>query len=435
MSLDRGAQLGDYVVLETLGAGGMGEVYRARDARLGREVALKVLPDRLANDPDRGARFEREAKLLASLNDPAIAHLYGFHEQDGTAFLAMEIVEGETLAERIARGPIPEDEARELFLQIASGLEAAHESGVVHRDLKPANIKLTPEGRVKILDFGLAKGLGPESEPEADVSQSPTLTRGTALGAILGTAAYMSPEQARGKAVDKRTDVWAFGCCLYEASTGRPAFEGETVSDILGSVLRDEPAYESVPGTLRTLVGRCLVKNPKERLRDIGDARIELSAPTTPPTASEPKAPHRSSAPFVAALGVALALAAWGWLRDSTTPTPPVVRSSLVLPHPSRSEPTGPRSPSPATAGACSRSSRWTARPVSTSASSTKRPAGCSQGRKERSRLSFLRTESQSASSRTTGSPRCPSREAPQAWRPGYPQSRAGACGSTNSVS
>ena len=217
MSLSLGTMLGVYEILAPIGKGGMGEVYRARDTKLGREVAIKVLPEELAKDRERVSRFEREAKLLASLNHPAIATLYGFEE----GFLVMELVEGETLAERIARSSLPIDEAIPLFIQIAEGLEAAHEKGIIHRDLKPPNIKITPDGKIKILDFGLAKAFAPEADVAAETSKSPTLTKGTALGAIMGTASYMSPEQARGKTIDKRTDIWAFGCCLYEARSGK----------------------------------------------------------------------------------------------------------------------------------------------------------------------------------------------------------------------
>ncbi len=230
-----GERLSHYEIVDKLGEGGMGEVYRAKDTKLGREVAIKVLPAELSQDKDRRSRFEREAKLLAALNHPCIATLYGFEESEGTPFLVMELVEGETLAERIARGVIPMDEALPLFRQIVEGLESAHEKGVIHRDLKPPNIKITPDGHIKILDFGLAKAF---DEPNAHVatSHSPTLTRGTALGAIMGTAAYMSPEQAKGKTVDKRGDIWAFGCVLYEVLTGKKTFEGESVSETIVAV-------------------------------------------------------------------------------------------------------------------------------------------------------------------------------------------------------
>ena len=223
MSLSAGTRLAHYEILEPIGKGGMGEVYRAKDTKLRRDVAIKVLPDEFAQDAERLARFQREAELLAALNHTNIATIHGLEESDGVRFLVMELVHGETLAERIARGPIPFEEALPVFKQIAEGLEAAHEKGVIHRDLKPANIKITPEEKPKILDFGLAKGSG-ETAPVLKGSESPTVTKGTAVGVILGTAPYMSPEQARGRAVNKRTDIWAFGCCLFEALTGKTPF-------------------------------------------------------------------------------------------------------------------------------------------------------------------------------------------------------------------
>ena len=228
MALAPGTKLGRYEVVESIGAGGMGEVYRARDSKLERDVAIKVLPEEFLRDKERLNRFEREAKLLAQLNHSNVATLYGLEESGGRQFLAMELVEGETLAERIARGSIPVDEAVPLFIHIAEGVEAAHEKNIIHRDLKPANIKIGPDGKPKILDFGLAKAFVGDDESAPESSQSPTLTKGTALGAIMGTAAYMSPEQARGKPVDKRTDIWAFGCCLYEALTRRKPFTSAT---------------------------------------------------------------------------------------------------------------------------------------------------------------------------------------------------------------
>ena len=237
MPLAKGQRVGTFEVIDLLGKGGMGEVYRARDKKLGRDVAVKVLLQTFAQDAERLARFEREAKLLAALNHPGIATLYGLEELEGQQVLVMELIEGETLAERLARGPLSLDEALPLFLQLAEALEAAHEKGIIHRDLKPGNIKLTLEGKPKILDFGLAKALSADEDVSAEASQSPTLTKGTALGAIMGTPSYMSPEQARGKVVDKRSDIWAFGCCLYEALTGSKAFDGDTVSDILSSEL------------------------------------------------------------------------------------------------------------------------------------------------------------------------------------------------------
>ena len=259
----------------------MGEVYRARDRKLDREVAIKVLPEQFSRDKERVARFEREAKLLASLNHPNIASIYGFEQSEGMHYLVLELVEGETLAERIARGSIPVEELLDIAIQIADALEEAHEKGVIHRDLKPANIKLTPDGKVKVLDFGLAKAFAEETL-DADSSMSPTLTRdATRVGVILGTAAYMSPEQARGKSVDKRSDIFAFGSVLYEMLTGKKAFPGEGVSDVLASVIKLEPDWSEVAlaetsHRLRELLHRCLEKNPKKRRRDIGDVRNEL---------------------------------------------------------------------------------------------------------------------------------------------------------------
>jgi eukaryotic-like serine/threonine-protein kinase len=283
MSLAAGTRLGPYEILSVLGAGGMGEVYRARDTKLHRDVALKVLPDSFANDPDRLARFQREAQVLASLNHPNIAHIHGLEESNGVRALVMELVEGEDLAQRLTRGAIPIDEALPIAKQVAEALEAAHEQGIVHRDLKPANIKLRPDGTVKVLDFGLAKAMEPVSVG-ANVSQSPTITTPamTQAGMILGTAAYMSPEQARGKAVDKRADIWAFGCVLYEMLTGARAFQGEDVTDTIVAVVSKEPDWALLPAAtpdrLRQLLRRSLIKDPKQRLRDIGDARIELDA-------------------------------------------------------------------------------------------------------------------------------------------------------------
>ena len=285
-----GQTLAHYRITAAIGAGGMGEVYRATDTKLGRDVALKLLPAALASDPERLARFEREAKVLASLNHPGIAHLYGFEPArlpDGTTthVLVMELVEGEDLAERLKRGPLPVDEAIEVARQVAEALEEAHEKGIVHRDLKPANVKVTPDGKVKVLDFGLAKawtGEGTGATSSADLSQSPTLAHtGTAAGIILGTAAYMSPEQARGKAVDKHADIWAFGVLLFEMVTGRRLFDGETVSDVLAAVLTREhdPAAlpAGTPAAVRRVLARCLERDPRRRLRDIGEARIALA--------------------------------------------------------------------------------------------------------------------------------------------------------------
>ncbi|HSF17412.1 MAG TPA: protein kinase [Vicinamibacteria bacterium] len=294
MPLAAGTRLGPYEIGAPLGKGGMGEVYRARDTKLGREVAIKILPEELAADEERVARFEREAKLLASMNHPNIAGIYGLEESDGVQALVLELVEGPTLAERIARGSIPVEEAIAIAKQIAEALETGHEAGVVHRDLKPANVKVKDDGTVKVLDYGLAKALeedGP-SGSDTELSQSPTLTRqGTQVGVILGTAPYMSPEQAKGKRVDKRTDIFAFGALLYEMLSGKRAFPGEDISDILAAVLKTEPDPEALPPgldpRLRRLLERCSKKDPRYRLRDIGDARLELEEiATTPYTAS-----------------------------------------------------------------------------------------------------------------------------------------------------
>jgi eukaryotic-like serine/threonine-protein kinase len=280
MILTSGAKLGPYDIVAPLGAGGMGEVYRARDPRLGRDVALKVLPEAFARDVDRMVRFEREAKVLASLNHPYIASIYGVEESNDARALVMELVEGPTLAERIKQGPLAVDEALPVAKQIADGLEYAHERGIIHRDLKPSNVKLTLDGQVRILDFGLAKALEGETS-EAELQNSPTLSAAaTRSGVLLGTAPYMSPEQARGKRVDRRADIWAFGCVLYEMLTGAPAFGGETTSDVLACVIRAEPDWSSLPGSapqgIRELLRRCLQKDPKQRLQAIGDARVTI---------------------------------------------------------------------------------------------------------------------------------------------------------------
>jgi hypothetical protein len=281
MPLAPSARLGSYEILSSIGAGGMGEVYRARDTKLGRDVAIKVLPDAFAHDTERMARFEREAQVLASLNHPNIATIHGLEESSGVRALVMELVEGPTLADRIAQqGALPLDEALALAKQIAEGLEYAHEKGIIHRDLKPSNIKVTPDGTVKLLDFGLAKAVE-EPVPQGDPSVSPTLTmQSTRAGVILGTAAYMSPEQASGKPVDRRSDIWSFGVVLWEMLSGRKLFAGETVSHTLADVLRGEIDVRKLPaGTpvaIRELVRRCLDRDVKSRLRDIGEARITI---------------------------------------------------------------------------------------------------------------------------------------------------------------
>ena len=282
MPLSAGTRLGPYEILSALGAGGMGEVYRARDTKLDRAVAIKILPEAFAADTERIARFQREAKSLASLNHPNIAHIHGLEESDGVRALVMELVEGEDLAQRIARGAIPLDEALPIAKQVPDALEAAHEQGIIHRDLKPANIKVRPDGTVKVLDFGLAKAMEPTGVASPASRSRPTITTPamTQAGMILGTAAYMSPEQARGKPVDKRADIWAFGCVLYEMLTGKRAFGGEDVSLTLADVMKGEADWQALPATLppgiRTVLTRCLQKDPKQRLRDIGDVRLAL---------------------------------------------------------------------------------------------------------------------------------------------------------------
>jgi len=283
MTLSAGTRVGAFEILAAIGAGGMGEVYRARDLKLDRDVAIKVLPESVVDDPDRIARFRREARVLASLNHPHIAAIYGLEETAGTQFLILELVEGETLAQRLKAGPLPLDDALTVARQMADALEAAHEQGIIHRDLKPANIKVRPDGTVKVLDFGLAKVLEPTVATGGDGTASPTIISPamTRMGVILGTAAYMSPEQARGRSADKRSDVWAFGCVLYEMLTGRQTFpNGETVSDTLVGILGREPDWMALPAgtppSIRKLLEHCLRKDGHRRLRDIGDARIEI---------------------------------------------------------------------------------------------------------------------------------------------------------------
>ncbi len=283
MSFAPGTRIGPYEVHALLGAGGMGEVYRARDSRLGRDVAIKALPATLAHDDERLARLEREARLLASLHHPNIAGIHGLEVAGEQRYLVLEFVEGMTLAQRLSEGAMPIDEALQTCRDIAAGIEAAHEGGVVHRDLKPGNVMITSTGAVKVLDFGLAKSGGASREGGSDpnLSASPTMTyASTKAGMVLGTAAYMSPEQARGKNVDRRTDIWSFGCVLYECLCGRPVFEGETISDLVARILEREPEWTAlparVPSRVRELLKRCLTKDPKQRLRDIGDARLEL---------------------------------------------------------------------------------------------------------------------------------------------------------------
>jgi eukaryotic-like serine/threonine-protein kinase len=289
MMLAVGSTVGPFAITAPLGKGGMGEVWRARDTRLGRDVAIKAMSAEFAGDLDRLARFEREAKVLASLNHPNVAALYGIEHTAGQQFLVLELVEGETLADRVARGPVPLSEALLIAIQIAEAIEAAHDKDIIHRDLKPANVKLTPEGRVKVLDFGLAKAFE-SATGDSNVLNSPTLSlAATAQGVILGTAAYMSPEQARGQVVDQRADIWAFGCVVYEMLTGHHAYRGDHLSDILASVLAREPDYTELPAStsprLKSALTRCLDKNPKRRWQAIGDLRVELEQIAADPMA------------------------------------------------------------------------------------------------------------------------------------------------------
>ncbi len=290
MGLNAGSKLGPYEIVAPLGAGGMGEVCRARDPRIGRDVAIKVLPEDFAHDADRLARFRREAQVLGSLNHPRIAAIYGIEEQSGITALVLELVDGPTLADRIAEGAIPLDEALPIAKQIAEALEAAHQCGIIHRDLKPANIKLKADGTVKVLDFGLAKALERDAVQQS-ASLSPTLSvQATRAGFILGTAAYMSPEQARGKVVDKRADMWAFGCVLYEMLTGRRVFDAAEVTDTLAAIIRAEPDWHllpvDTPEPVRRLLRRALQKNAHDRLSDMADAGLELRDATETPGAA-----------------------------------------------------------------------------------------------------------------------------------------------------
>jgi eukaryotic-like serine/threonine-protein kinase len=339
LALTPGARLGIYEIIASIGVGGMGEVYRATDTTLGRQVAIKILPDAFASDPERLARFEREAKTLASLNHPHIAAIYGFEKSAGMHALVMELVEGPTLADRVAQGPISLDEALPIAKQIAEALEAAHEQGIIHRDLKPANIKVRSDGTVKVLDFGLAKAMEPTGTMSPNVSQSPTITTPamTQAGMILGTAAYMSPEQAKGRTVDKRSDVWAFGAVLYEMVTGRRAFEGDDVSDTLARILMKEPDWTALPAAVPpavvTVLRRCLQKDRKQRVRDLGDVSLALegafettvAGTLAPGPAIQPRSLWRRTLPVVAAAVVASAMvgaAAW-----TLKPTPPLTVS------------------------------------------------------------------------------------------------------------
>jgi len=343
VSFGPGQSLLYYRLVEKIGEGGMGVVWKARDTRLNRDVAIKLLPEEVSGDAARLARFQREARTLASLQHPNVASIFGLEEAEGERFLVMELVEGEDLQQRLQRGPVPVEEALVIAHQMAEGLEAAHEKGIVHRDLKPSNVKLTPDGKVKVLDFGLAKAFADEStEAFGDASRSPTLTSAaTRAGVILGTAAYMSPEQARGRPVDRRADIWAFGCVLSEMLTGARLFAGETVSDTLASVLKSEPDWSLLPkettARVAGLVKRCLRKDPKERLRDIGDARLELAEALSgvPDVAAAPGLTPRHLTWWIGAAGLlAGALVAAAGLRFlAPAPSAPVLRK-LSIPIP-----------------------------------------------------------------------------------------------------
>jgi serine/threonine protein kinase/WD40 repeat protein len=345
LTLRPGTRFGPYEIISAIGAGGMGEVYRAHDSKLNRDVAIKVLLPAIANDPDRIARFSREAQVLASLNHPNIAAIYGLEDAGDVRALVMELVEGPTLAERIAQGAIPLPDALPIARQLAEALEAAHEQGIIHRDLKPANIKVRSDGTVKVLDFGLAKALDPISSPNVNVTQSPTITSPvmmTNAGMILGTAAYMSPEQASGKPVDRRTDVWSFGVVLWEMLTGKRLFDAETISHTLADVLRLPIDFDKLPAEARTtrdLLRRCLDRDVRNRLRDIGEARIvlensansvlEMGVESLP----QPSEPERNKVPWVMAAAFALALggAGFGWWRSTRPVDQLLIRLSVDL--------------------------------------------------------------------------------------------------------
>jgi Tol biopolymer transport system component len=335
-------RLGAYHFLDLLGVGGMGQVYRARDTRLDRDVAVKVLPRLFSADPERLARFDREARLLASLNHPHIAAIYGFEQTNDVHALILELVEGPTLAQRLQRGPLTVSEALRIARQIADAFEAAHEQRVVHRDLKPQNIKVKPDGTVKVLDFGLAKAIATASDPDSPPT-STTPIEHTREGIILGTTSYMSPEQSRGQPVDKRTDIWAFGCVLYEMLTGRALFAGDTISDTLAAVLKQEPDWQALPADtpqgIRSLLRRCLKKDPADRLHDIADARIEIqeviAGPGTEPIGPQPGAPQWTRVlPWIAAAGaiVMTLLVVVRGSRGAGTSAGPVTRLDLNLP-------------------------------------------------------------------------------------------------------
>ncbi len=355
VSLASGTRIGVYEIVAPIGAGGMGEVYRARDTRLNRDVALKILPDTFAADSDRVARFRREAQVLATLNHANIAHIYGFEEiaprsahAGPSGAIVLELVEGPTLADRLAEGPLPLDEAITIARQIADALETAHECGIIHRDLKPANVKVKEDGTVKVLDFGLAKACEPSAAASADAMNSPTISlQGTQLGIVLGTAAYMAPEQAKGRTVDRRADIWAFGVVLYEMLSGRRLFDGDDVPETIAALLRQPIEWSALPAatpaTLRHLLVRCLERDPRKRLRDIGEARIALESPSLtlvgdgglhefPGAAAKPRRPlWKRVAPLAALAVIAASIAALAAWYLKPTPTARVVRFEYPL--------------------------------------------------------------------------------------------------------
>ena len=332
MPLEVGSTLGPYEVLSAIGAGGMGEVYKARDTKLDRDVALKILPDAFVNDPERLARFQREAKVLASLNHPNIAQIHGLEESGDSPALVLEYVPGPTLQDRIAKGPIPLDEALPIARQIAEALEAAHEQGIIHRDLKPANVKVKDDGTVKVLDFGLAKALQPELS-DLDAANSPTMTMtaaATKMGVIMGTAAYMSPEQAKGRQVDKRADIWAFGVVLFEMLTGRQAFGGTDISETLAAVLKTDLDLDALPADtprgIRRVISRCMQKDRTQRSRDIGDVKLDLAEALAAPVEETVETAAIAQPAIwqrpVPAVGAALLLVALGGLAVWTLTSP-----------------------------------------------------------------------------------------------------------------
>jgi Tol biopolymer transport system component len=343
MTLSPGTRIGPYSVIAPLGAGGMGEVYRARDAKLARDVALKIIASSFSSDPDRRARFEREARTLGALNHPNIAQIYGFEESESggvpVTALVMELVEGEDLARRLVRGPLSIDEIVPIVRQIADALDAAHEQGIVHRDLKPANIKVRADGTVKILDFGLAKGVAdPHAAADVTLTTSPTVASPamTSPGVLLGTAAYMSPEQARGGVVDRRADVWAFGCVLYELLAGRAAFDGPSVPEILSNIFTREPAWSELPGdtppSMRRLLRRCLARDPRKRLRSLGDAMLELGPDSDEDAAAVVMQPRTRVLERVGWLSGGLAIGALGlYVAMTPKPAPEAAPANMVL--------------------------------------------------------------------------------------------------------